>query len=131
MARIMVIDDEPDVRNLIESIVRNEGHEVLTAPDAAGAWKILEEDPDSKKLQVLLVDIDMPGESGVEFVLRLREHPRWHDIPVVFVTAYRERARPLVASGAGLVDIVDKPFRIEALQSKLGEMLQVAAARPN
>ncbi len=124
MAKVLVVDDEAEVRTLLESVVKNGGHEVLTAADATAAWELLKEKPEA-----LLIDIDMPGESGVEFVLRLREHPTCSDIPVVFVTAFRERARPLVSSGAGLVDIVDKPFRIEAVQEKLGEMLKISAAR--
>lgn len=118
MATILIVDDEPDVRSLLETIVSKQGHTVLTAADTGGAWGHLDENP-----AAIFIDIDMPGETGVEFVLRLRHHRTCSNIPVTFVTAYRERARPLVASGAGMVDIIDKPFRIETIQTKLDEML--------
>lgn len=122
MATVMVVDDDPEVRTLIESIVAKEGHEVLAAADGSNAWSMLEREP-----AAIFVDIDMPGETGVEFVLRLREHPVCAEVPVVFVTAFRERARPLVSTGAGVVDVIDKPFRIDDIKDRLARMLEIHA----
>ena len=118
MAVVMVIDDEPEVRQLLSAIIEREGHTVVAATDAADAWRQLDRKPDA-----MFVDIDMPGETGVEFVLRLREDAQYANIPVVFVTAYRERARPLQATGRGGVDVIDKPFRIEHITSMLKQLL--------
>jgi DNA-binding response OmpR family regulator len=49
-------------------------------------------------------------------------------VPVVFVTAFRERARPLVSSGTGIVDIIDKPFRVEQITDRLELMLAASKA---
>jgi CheY-like chemotaxis protein len=120
MAVIMVVDDEPEVRQLMETIIVRAGHEVVSAADASHAWSQLDRRP-----RAIFVDIDMPGETGVELVLRLREHPDHADVPVAFVTAYRERARPLVSTGAaGIVDVIDKPFRMEAITDCLRRMLE-------
>ncbi len=116
MAKILVVDDEPEVRELICSVVKQSGHEAIAAADTAQAWDQMHEE-----LQGIFVDIDMPGESGVEFVLRLRQQGK--DIPVTFVTAYRDRARPLLNSGAVNVDVIDKPFRLEEVTAQLGKML--------
>ena len=121
MAIVMVVDDEPEVRTLLETVVQKAGHEVVSAADAGDAWSRLDRNPEA-----IFIDIDMPGETGVEFVLRLREHPSCADVPVVFVTAYRERARPLVASGAGIVEIIDKPFRLELVSDCLEQMLEIS-----
>ena len=124
MALIMVVDDEPEVRQLMETIISKAGHEVLSAADASHAWSQLDRRP-----QALFVDIDMPGETGVELVLRMREHPDHADVPVAFVTAFRERARPLVSTGAaGIVDVIDKPFRMEAIIDCLRRMLEPGGA---
>jgi two-component system, OmpR family, response regulator len=122
MAVIMVVDDEPEVRQLIETVVRKAGHEVVTAADAGSAFALLDREP-----AAIFVDIDMPGETGVEFVLRLREHPRCAHVPVAFVTAYRERARPLLSTGAepGVVDVIDKPFRLDVITRTLDRMLAI------
>lgn len=121
MAVVMVVDDEPEVRTLLETVVKKAGHEVICAADAGDAWSQLSRNPEA-----IFIDIDMPGETGVEFVLRLREHPSCADVPVVFVTAYHERARPLMASGAGIVDVIDKPFRLELVTDRLEKMLEIS-----
>lgn len=126
MALIMVVDDEPEVRQLIETVLTKAGHEVVVAADAGTAYDSLHLGP-----AAIFVDIDMPGETGVEFVLRLREHPTCADVPVTFVTAYRERARPLMSTGAaGIVDVIDKPFRLEAITQVLERMLRPSASVP-
>ena len=118
MATVLIIDDEPEVRNLLESYVTKSGHQPLCAGDAGEAWALLEQEP-----KLILADIDMPGETGVEFVLRLREHPTCADVPVIFVTAYRERAHPLMSTGAGVVGVIDKPFRMETVVKMVDKML--------
>lgn len=124
MARVMVVDDEPEVRELLTSMLTRAGHQVVSAPDAATAYHLLNEPP-----QAIFVDIDMPGETGVEFVLKLREHEACAKVPVAFVTAFRERARPLLSTGAaGVVGVVDKPFRLETITATLEKMLGVAVA---
>jgi len=122
MATVLVVDDEPEVRTLLATVIEKAGHEVLTAADAGEAWALL-----SKKPAVIFADIDMPGETGIELVLRLREHPTCAEVPVIFVTAYRERAIPLVSTGAGIVDVIDKPFRMEQVTDRLAQALAGAS----
>ncbi len=121
MAVVMVIDDDPEVRGLLESIVQKGGHEVIAAADASNAWMRLDRNPEA-----FFVDIDMPGETGIEFVLRLRAHPDFAASPLVFVTAFRERARPLFSSGGQNIGIIDKPFRVEQIEGALETMLKIA-----
>ena len=119
MGKVLVLDDQPEVRQLLGSVVEKAGHDVLRAGSADEAWALLDQHPD-----LIFADIDMPGETGVEFVIRLRDHPDGGDVPVVFVTAYRERAAPLMASGsAGVVDVIDKPFRLETISQTLSQLL--------
>ena len=127
MARIMVIDDEEAVLRLISGIVEREGHEVVTAADVPTAQGLLSPPPD-----LIFCDIDMPGATGVEFVFELREHPTCKTVPVIFVTAYRERAAPLLASDDSCIGAIDKPFRIETLTKMLEGVLsdELAAVSP-
>src|SRR5688572_9874624 len=111
MATILIVDDEPEIRELIAMAVEKAGHEALRAADVGEAWALVTERGPS----LVFADIDMPGETGIELVLRLREHPDHATLPVIFVTAYRERAHPLLSTGIGAVDVIDKPFRMEQL----------------
>ena len=123
MAKVMIIDDEFEVRNLLAEVLRKEGHQVLAAQSATEAWGMLDERP-----QAIFVDIDMGEESGVTFVSKLREHPVCGHTPVVFVTAHPQRAKPLIRAGSGVVDVIVKPFRIELVKQRLAQMLKMPGA---
>ena len=94
--RILVVDDEPDARELFASILETAGGTVLTASSARDALRILEDDG----AQVLLSDIEMPGEDGYELLHRTRANPRLAHLIAVAVTAYArtvDRRRALAA----------------------------------
>ena len=67
----------------------------------------------------------MPDETGVELVFKIRQHPDLAELPVVFVTAYRERVAAVAASDPYVIKVIDKPFHIdevtEAINSVLGK----------
>jgi DNA-binding response OmpR family regulator len=123
MATVLVIDDDFEVLGLLRDVIAKAGHRVLTARSASEAWALLPERP-----AAIFVDIDMGEESGVAFVARLREHPTCARTPVAFVTAHADRAKPLIASGTGIVDVIQKPFRIELLMVRLNQMLKMPGA---
>ena len=66
---------------------------------------------------------DMPGEPGTAFVARAHADPRWAQVPVVFVTAFRDRAEPLLENDPAVVDIIDKPFRLDQVLRLLDRMV--------
>ena len=79
MARILVVDDEPDERFLVGRIFRREGHEVAVAGDGAAALKVVHEwSPD-----LVVTDIMMPVMDGVEFIRRLRADPATAAMPIL------------------------------------------------
>ncbi len=123
MATVMVVDDELEIRSMLEEVLNKEGHQVLTAQNATEAWGLLDQRP-----QAIFVDIDMGEESGVTFVSKLRGHPVCGRTPVTFVTAHPQRAKPLIHSGSGVVDVIVKPFRIELVKQRLAQMLKMPGA---
>ena len=106
MAKILIVDDEPEIRDLIAKTVKSEGHTALTAGSVAEALEVLRQGAD-----LLFLDIDLPGETGVEMVLKIRREGLYQELPIVFVTAYSERSGHLQATGVGAVEVIAKPFR--------------------
>ena len=96
--KVLVIDDERTIRELLELHLSNAGHHVLTAEDAvAGGRMILAEAPD-----LIIVDVNMPYMSGYELVEALKSDEGTRDIPVVLLTSnidVAERSRQLGAAG--------------------------------
>ena len=82
MARVLVIDDEPDVVRLIVKVLNGRGHVVLTERDGAGALsRVRHEPPD-----VMLLDSDLPKINGAEVCRQLKDDPQTRGIPIVMMT---------------------------------------------
>lgn len=84
MKRILVIDDEENIRLLYKEELSDEGYDVVVASSAEGAMALIDE----QRPDLITLDIRMPGVDGIEFLRLLREKHR--DLPVVIVTAYGE-----------------------------------------
>lgn len=82
MARVLVVDDDPDIRDYVESFLEDEGYVVEVAPRASAALTALERElPDA-----VLLDVLLPGRSGLDLLVRLRRDQRFAEIPVIVVT---------------------------------------------
>jgi CheY-like chemotaxis protein len=107
--RILLLEDAPEVRMLLERRLANAGYEVLTAEDAVEAGKlVVQRSPD-----LIIADIQLPYMSGDEFVAALRADPAVRDIPVIFLSVdaqLEEHARRL-----GAVAYFDKAVSLERL----------------
>lgn len=108
--RVLVIDDEPDLRELYSVTLREAGHEVLTASNGAEGLGILQRE----RLDIVLVDLMMPVMDGYEFLQHLRRMPEHRGTPAVVVSAVATGgfSQKLGASG-----FVAKPFDVDELIS--------------
>jgi CheY-like chemotaxis protein len=79
---ILIVDDDPDIAVYLTSFLEDEGYEARSASDAGKALLILE----GFRPDAILVDVLMPGRSGIDLLVTLRRDPRWRDIPLVVVT---------------------------------------------
>ncbi len=100
---ILVVDDSEDVRSALELSLEYEGFRVATAADAAGAFRILEESP----VDLILLDVKMPGMDGIEALGVLRE--RWPGIPVVMISGHADIRTAVDAVKQGAEDFLEKP----------------------
>lgn len=118
IAKILVVDDEASVREMVSDALSLAGYETRTAVDGFDATQVLK----SEDFQLLVTDVNMPRIDGYELVERLRA--KGNQIPVVFLTARSEK--PDIARGfrTGADDYISKPFGIEELTLRVGAILR-------
>jgi DNA-binding response OmpR family regulator len=118
--RILVIDDAASVHGLVRARLADEPYEVRCANNAeAGETLVREFAPD-----LILLDIDMPGENGLEFCKRLKENPVTARIPVIFLTADDSTEHKVAGFELGAVDYVTKPFEAAELKARVRSSLR-------
>jgi CheY-like chemotaxis protein len=116
--RVLVVEDQPGVREVARRILSDAGYDVLTAEDSEEALRAVDEDAISPA--VLVTDVLMPGLSGPDLVQAMRE--RLPALPVVFVSGFPEIAQPGGAGGPATL-FVEKPFRAAQLLQAVADAL--------
>ena len=114
-SRILVVDDDPQGRELLRLILEREGHVVELAESGEEAWRRLEEE--GPAIDVILLDWVMPGMSGLELLRLIKGDARLETIPVVVATAITERDTMVRCIEAGAYYFVTKPLDREVLCS--------------
>jgi DNA-binding response OmpR family regulator len=125
---VLIADDDADHRELLTLALRRAGHDVVTADDADSAMALLL----AGGIDVALLDVRMPGESGIELCRRLRAEPATAILPVMLISADVNDHRILAALQAGADDYLTKPFHRAELCARLDNLLickPAAAAR--
>ena len=111
--RVLVVDDEPDLADLVSTALRFDGCRTATAGDADEAIKVARE----LRPDIAVLDMMLPGEDGVRLLARLRaEHP---DLPAVFLTARSDTRDRIAGLRAGADDYISKPFSLEEVVARL------------
>lgn len=124
MARILVVEDEPDLRQVLAYNLRDAGHVVLLAGDGRqGLALALDNRPD-----LVLLDLMLPDMSGLEVCRSLKGGEGTRDIPIVMVTARGEEIDRVVGFELGADDYVVKPFSIRELLLRLRAVLRRGTA---
>ncbi len=123
--RVLIVEDETTLRTAIREVVAWLGYEPVEAADGTDGLAKAER----VHLDVILLDIEMPGLSGYEVCRRLKANPTTSPIPVSFMTAWRGEAVHRLASAMGAVACLTKPFRLVALEAVIEGAL-TASGRP-
>jgi len=119
-ARVVVIEDDPDILELIEYNLRREGFRVATATGGrSGLAAIAREKPD-----LVLLDLLLPGLNGLDVCRRLRADAATRDLPVIMVTARGEESDVVLGLGVGADDYVHKPFSPKELVARVRALLR-------
>jgi len=117
--KIMVVDDEPDILFSVGQMLELSGYEVIKAVDGKDCLnKLSEVTPD-----LVLLDIMMPEMSGWDVAAKIKENPKWNNIPIVFLTAKGDT----MSIGMGSIaaeDYITKPFDIKDLKIRVEKILK-------
>jgi two-component system, OmpR family, response regulator len=122
--RVLVVDDEPNIRELVEVALKFHGCAVTTAATGGEALRLAESDrPDLIVLDVMLPDID-----GFEVCRRLRAGD--NEVPIIFLTARDTTSESITGLTLGGDDYITKPFSVEALAARVRAVLRRARRQP-
>lgn len=120
MAKILIAEDERDIRDLIEFTLRYAGHEVVKASNGAEAVDLA---PQTKP-DLILMDVRMPRMTGYEACRALKDIDAVKDVPVVFLSAKGQESEMNVGLDAGAYDYILKPFAPDQLTMRIAEILK-------
>ena len=121
----MVVDDNQENLKVISSFLKEKKYRIALATDGNGAFKVLE----NNKIDLILLDIMMPGMDGFEVCRILKEKPETSDIPVIFLTARTETDDIIRGFQIGGVDYITKPFKKEELYARVNNHIQLKLIR--
>ena len=122
-ASILVVEDEPAIRDLLAVNLRHGGYKTLQASDAGSARRQIDDElPD-----LILLDWMLPDQSGTDFARRLRSDERTRGLPIIMLTARSEEGDRLNGFDAGVDDYICKPFSPRELLARIKALLRRAA----
>lgn len=117
--KIMIIDDDPDIRSTIEQILESQGHKIISVCDG---FKFFNKLRQGEKPNLILLDIMMPAMSGWEIQRRLQANPSWRQIPIIFVTGRTTETSKEMCKKYG-IDYIEKPFDINTIKKRVRKAL--------
>ncbi|WP_410812720.1 response regulator transcription factor [Micromonospora sp. 067-2] len=117
--RLLVVEDEPDVREVLVAYLRRDGHAVIATGDGAHAWQLFT----AERPDLVLLDVRLPQVDGFELLRRIRERG---DVPVIMVTARDEDIDTVLGLRMGADDYVVKPFNPAEVAARVAAVLRRA-----
>lgn len=120
MKHILIIDDEEEIRELLEYNLKKEGFEVTTAENGVVGLKKLEEND----VDLILLDVMMPELDGIEVCHQIRKQPAFNNVIICFLTARSEDYSQIAGLDAGGDDYISKPIKPRVLISRINALLR-------
>ena len=118
--KILVVDDEPDILEILSFNLQKEGYEVITAKDGNDAiQKAKQHEPD-----LIILDIMMPGKSGIEVCKILRAIPEFENTLIIFLTALSDDTSEIRGLEIGADDYITKPISTKVIASKVNSLFR-------
>jgi two-component system phosphate regulon response regulator PhoB len=121
---ILVVEDEPDIRDLLEFTISRSGFDIYEAESAEDALKIL----DRGIPELIIIDWMLPGMDGIDLAKKLLSDDLTKDLPIIMLTARGEEADKLRSFEVGIDDYVTKPFSPKELMARIKALLRRTGA---
>lgn len=117
---VLVVDDEPNLRRLLGQFLKIYGHQVMEAENGPKALKLLEQAP----VDLVLLDLTMPGMTGIEVLTHIKTNPELAELPVVIVSAETDFKNIAACIRLGAEDYLPKPFNVTILMARVNACLE-------
>jgi two-component system response regulator VanR len=115
--KILIIDDDEEIRNVISICMKNEGYHPITAKDAIEGMKLLSDN----KIDLIILDIMMPGMDGISACMKIREE---NNVPIIIISARDSDADIVYGLTSGADDYITKPFNPLELVARVKSQLR-------
>ncbi len=116
---ILVAEDFPAIREILCDFLSRLGYKKVTqAKDGYEAMELIKQ----QEFDLMFLDWNMPGLTGIEVLKNVRENPQYRDVPVIMVTIKQETEDMMEATKAGATDYITKPFSIKTIASKMDKL---------
>jgi len=122
-AKILIIEDEKAVREMLRFTLKNNGFEILEAEDSNSALDILKKN----NINLILLDWMLPGKEGIEIARNIRTSGDTKDIPIIMLTAKSDESDKILGLESGADDYVTKPFSPKELIARIKALLRRTA----
>lgn len=119
MARILVADDDVDIRELVEFKLSTLGHDIMAVSDGQAAIEACQ----ARRPDLAVLDVMMPGVSGLDAIRAIRADPGLADLPVILLTARAQESDVETGFDSGADDYITKPFSPRELASRVEALL--------
>ncbi len=126
-ARLLLAEDDFELRDLLACVLRADGHEVIEARDGNELWQLLSGESDAGPFSLVVSDVRMPGLTAFDVLTRLQRTVS--ETPVILITAFGDQTTHLRALRLGASRVFDKPFDCDELRDAVHETLHQQARR--
>jgi two-component system OmpR family response regulator len=126
MDHILIVDDDREIRELLKTYLERNGYRATTVADGHGMWAAL----DQGRLDLIVLDLMLPGEDGLTLCRNLRAHSTFSKLPVIMLTARGEDTDRIIGLEMGADDYLPKPFNPRELLARIKSVLRRAQGLP-
>lgn len=117
LPHVHMVDDDPEIRSLVQEYLQGEGFRVTTAQDGAQMRSVLEKDP----ANLVILDVRLPGESGLDLALHLRQTS---EVPIIMLSEKDDVVDRVAGLEIGADDYVPKPFHLRELLARIRSLIR-------
>ncbi|MGA3279413.1 MAG: response regulator [Smithella sp.] len=126
MSKILIVDDEQDIVELISYNLEKEGFSTIKAYDGVSVFNIIA----TKKPDLLILDLMLPGMNGLDICKKIRANPATADLPIIMLTAKGDELDKIIGLEIGADDYITKPFSVKELVARVRTILRRSQDKP-